>query len=317
MAHQVESMMFVGATPWHGLGLNVQENISITDAIIASGLDWEVEKVGLVTADDHKPAKSAFGIRRVSDKRILGTTGKSYRPLQNLEAFNFFQPYLDNKLCNLHTAGSLCEGEKVWVLANIIADPLEIVKGDMVEQFLMITNTHDGKTAVQVGFTPIRVVCANTLRMAQNSKNSKLIRVRHSMQVVQNIEALRETMDLAKAEFEGTAEQYRVLAGKQIVTKDLEKYFRVVLDIDVDKARKDLPTRTQNRLDEMFKLFETGKGSDIEGVKGSLWGAYNAVTESLSWTASRNLNNRFDSLWFGTADKINALALETALAMAA
>ena len=63
-------------------------------------------------------------------------------------------------------------------------------------------------------------------------------------------------------------------------------------------------------------LFESGKGTDIVGVRGSYWGAYNAVTEYLSYSKGRTSNNRMDSLWFGVNGNLNHRALDTALAMA-
>ena len=316
---EVGGMAFIGATPWHKLGTRLDETATMDDWYIKAGLDFQVEKVQLHTYENEqaKPV-NFFATVRSDTRKVLGYVGDSWRPLQNKDAFGWFKPYIESGLCKLHTAGVLREGGRVWVLANIVDDkPLEVVKGDEIAQFLMLSNGHDGKLSVRVGFTPIRIVCANTLRMAHNDKASKLIRVRHSGKVKQNVDSLRDVIDLAKREFAGTVEQYQALARRNIVKSDLEKYFRTVLKVEQDKERKDLPTRTQNRLDDMFKLFETGKGSELQGVKGTAWGAYNAVTEFLTWEAGRNVDNRFDSLWFGQNANVNQLAFETALTLAA
>jgi phage/plasmid-like protein (TIGR03299 family) len=318
MAHEVENMFYVGKLPWHGLGKQVDDTISISDAIVAAGLDDVIEKVQLSAVEDDCITKvDYFATRRKNARNILGFVGPDYTVLQNKDAFDWFQPFLDNNLCKLHTAGSLCEGRKVWVLASIIADPLEIVKGDYVKQFVMLSNTHDGTQSVRVGLTNVRIVCANTLRMAHSNKSSSLIRVRHSSKVKTNIDDLRETINLAKGDFEATAEKYRYLASRGVNRNDMEKYFRMVLKIEVDTPRKDLATRTQNRLEDLFRLVDTGRGTDIPGVKGTMWNAYNAITENLSWYASRNESNRYDSLWFGPGNELNRVALDTALTFAA
>ena len=90
------------------------------------------------------------------------------------------------------------------------------MKNDEIAKFALLSNGHDGKLAVHFGFTPIRVVCANTESMARSSKASKLIRIRHHRFVKNNVEKLRDIMNLADQEFEATAEQYRFLASKQI-----------------------------------------------------------------------------------------------------
>jgi len=315
MSHEVEKMFYVGSMPWHGIGEKVDDTISVHEAIIKAGLDDEVEKTQLSTLDTNSPV-NFYATRRVSKGNILGFVGPDYTVLQNRDAFDWFQPYLDNNLCKLHTAGSLRDGARIWILAEIVGAVSEVVKNDYVKQFLMLSNGHDRKLSVRVGLTGVRVVCMNTLRMAHRDKSSVLMRVRHSSAVKANVDALRDVIDLAKREFAGTIEQYQVLARRSISKTDLEKYFRKVLNIDADKARKDLPTRTQNRIEELVKLFETGKGSNLPGVEGTVWGAYNAVTEQLTWNASRNVANRFDSLWFGPNDEINKRALDTAFALA-
>src|SRR5262249_28186145 len=150
-------------------------------------------------------------------------------------AFGWFQPFLDAREEALHTAGSLRSGSRIWVLAKLSRDPLVIAEGDTVERFLLLSHGHDGSLAVRCGFTPIRVVCANTLAMAHGSDASKLIRLKHTKDVLENLANVREVMDLANAEFEATAEQYRRLARKSVNQSDLRKYVKRVLKVEDDQ----------------------------------------------------------------------------------
>src|ERR1051325_5873007 len=217
MSHEVETMAFFGATPWHGLGTPlVEEDLyDWTKACEKSGLNWEAELVPLVTADT-QAAVTHRGVRRKTDGRILGVVGPRYCVLQNRDAFKWFQPFLDAKEASLNTAGSLREGSRIWVLAKLNRDPLVIAAGDEVEKFILLSHGHDGSLAVRIGFTPVRVVCANTLAMAHGDDGSKLIRLKHTKDVLENLANVREVMDLANQQFEATAEQYRRLARKSI-----------------------------------------------------------------------------------------------------
>ena len=179
MAHQVEKMVFAGATPWHGLGTQIDGETSFWDAFQQAGLDWEVDTKPLFTADGEQVSHRAA--YRTSDDRILGIVGKRWTPLQNREAFEIFEPLVDSGEMAIHTAGSLRNGERIWVLCQLNQDNSEIVKGDEIAKFVLLSNGHDGKLAVHFGFTPIRVVCANTEALARDCKASKLIRVRHSL----------------------------------------------------------------------------------------------------------------------------------------
>jgi len=272
-----------------------------------------VELVALQTADtqakvDHR------AVRRTSDGRILGVVGPRYVPLQNEDAFAWFQPFLDAKEAALHTAGSLRQGSRVWVLAKLNRTPLEIAPGDEVEKYLLLSHGHDGSLAVRVGFTPVRVVCANTLAMAHGSDASKLIRLKHTKDIHQNLASIREVMDLANQQFEATAEQYRLLARKSINQADLRKYVERVLGVKDDEEPS---TRMKNVMEEIIALAESGRGNALPVVSGTYWSAYNGVTEWLSYQRGRNQENRLNSLWFGDSAAMNKHALETAWAMAA
>ena len=314
MAHMIETMAYFGALPWHRLGTALEEAdlYDWTSASQKAGLDWTVELVPLVTADtqahvDHR------AVRRMSDNRILGVVGPRYAPLQNKDAFGWFQPFLNAREAALHTAGSLRNGSRVWVLAKLNRDPLVIAEGDAVEKYLLLSHGHDGSLAVRCGFTPIRVVCQNTLSMAHGSNASKLIRLKHTRDVLENLANVREVMDLANAEFEATAEQYRLLARKSINQSDLRRYVKRVFKVEDDQ---DTGTRLANIMEEVMALAEAGRGNNLPSVRGTLWTGYNGVSEWLTYSRGRSEDSRINSLWFGDGALMNRHALEVALDMA-
>jgi phage/plasmid-like protein (TIGR03299 family) len=305
-------MFYVDELPWHGLGRRLEGSPTVSEAIEASGLSWDVELIPLVAADTGAAAP-ARAVRRTSDDRVLGVVGPAYHALQNRDAFAFFEPFLDARLARLHTGGSLHDGRKVWLLAEINRDPIEIGPDDTISKFVLLSNSHDGTTSVRVGFTPIRVVCANTLALAHADRaGSKLLRVRHTRHLADNLEALQEVINLADQEFSATAEQYRRLRNKGINQSDLAKYVRQVFQIESPQ----LNGQQRHILESCFRLFEAGKGADLPGVRGTLWGAYNAVSEYLGYERGQSQDTRLTSLWFGESSRTNQRALEVALGMA-
>jgi phage/plasmid-like protein (TIGR03299 family) len=307
-------MAYFGQVPWHRLGTALEE-ADLYDWPTASkkaGLDWEVELVPLVTADTQAQVTHR-AVRRTSDARVLGVVGPRYATLQNKDAFGWFQPFLDAREAALHTAGSLRNGSRVWVLARLNRDPLVIAEGDEVEKFILLSHGHDGSLAVRCGFTPIRVVCANTLSMAHGSDASKLIRIKHTRDVLENLANVREVMNLANQEFEATADQYRRLARRSINQADLRKYVRRVLKVEDDQEAS---SRLKNLMDEIVGLAEAGRGNNLPSVRGTLWTAYNGVSEWLTYNRGRSDDNRLNSLWFGESALTNRHALVVALDMA-
>lgn len=311
MAHMIETMTYVGQIPWHGLGVKLDAPPTVEKGIEAAGLNWKVGVKPLFTKEGIKVSHRAT--YRESDGKILGVVGPSYHVLQNAEAFAWFQPLLDAGEVELHTAGSLDEGKKVWVLGKIKSNASEIVPGDKVEKFVLLSNSHDGTQSVRVGFTPIRVVCNNTLTLAHRDRASKLIRCLHFGNVVQTLDSLRDVMNTANSEFEATAQQYRQLAKKKISRKDLHKFVRKVFGFD---ATEEVKPVTQKIFDAVEAFYTSGRGNDMAGVKGTLWAGYNAVTEYLSYSRGKSQDGRLESLWFGDSAKVNRTALEIAMAMA-
>jgi phage/plasmid-like protein (TIGR03299 family) len=307
-------MAYFGGLPWHRLGTALEE-ADLYDWQAASrkaGLDWTVELVPLQTADTHAKVTHR-AVRRTSDASVLGVVGPRFAPLQNQDAFGWFQPFLDAREAALHTAGALRQGSRVWVLAKLNRDPLVIAEGDEVEKYILLSHGHDGSLAVRAGFTPVRVVCANTLAMAHGSDASKLIRLKHTKDVLENLANVREVMDVANAEFEATAEQYRRLARKSVNQADLRKYVKRVLKVE---SEEDSSTRSKNIVEEIVRLAESGRGNDLPSIRGTYWSAYNGVSEWLTYSRGRSEDNRLNSLWFGDSALTNRHALTVALDMA-
>lgn len=325
MSHEIEiqsngtaSAFFVGEPAWHRLGKVFPEDtiLDIPTAIAAAGLDWQVRLQPLhMTYDGEDMPVPGYATVRDSDRSVLGVVGQTYKPLQNRDAFNWFQPFLDAGEATLEAAGSLRGGKRVWVLAKLNRDPIEVVKGDEVRKYALLSNGHDGTLAIRAGFSGIRVVCANTLAQAHGDEGSKLLRIRHTNRAVKTLEEVREIMNLADREFTASAEQYKSLARKGVSVEDLKSYVRKVFAPKVTLTEVPEEEQSERLIGKIIPLFEQGRGNDMPGVRGTMWAAYNAVNEYLGYERG-NEANRLDSLWFGDSARLNAKALQTALRMA-
>lgn len=327
MAHELEvvdgkaRMFYVGAAPWHGLGTTLNEPPTIEEGIIRAGLDWDVRLQPLHTRfDGEEMSVPGYATVRSTDRKVLGVVGPTYRPVQNKDAFKFFQPFIDAKEATLETAGSLRGGTRVWVLARVCQTATEIAPNDPVERFILLSNGHDGTLAVRAGLTPVRVVCQNTLTMAHGDGGSKLLRIRHTAKAKEALDLVQQTMRAVNAEFEATFEQFKMLAKKGVRKEDLEKYVRRVFAPKLVEKPSDAEGEKdscERLLPPIIRLFEEGAGSDLPGSKGTWWGAYNSVTAFLSHERGRSTDNRLNSIWFGDSLRLNSVALRTAVLMAA
>lgn len=327
MAHEIEmrngvnSFAYAGAPGWHSLGQEVTGDAILDHRAFlkAANMEWSVRKTPLYMRDsngDMKITNDSFAVVRDVDEAYMGTVGPQWEPIQPAEALEWFQPVIDSGSATFETAGSLRDGRVIFALARINAKQEEVVKGDAINRYCLLSTSFDGTQATRCGFTNVRVVCANTLAMTKNKNDAgnKLIRIRHHRKQHDVLAKVREIMTLATSQFEATMEQYRFLAKSRIAShKDLLEYVVKVLDVDVDE-NGEMSTRSANRVKAISDLAYVGVGSDL--AEGTWWNAYNAVTEFLSHQAGRNADNRHTSLWFGQGADMNDRALDLALQVA-
>lgn len=322
------SMVYAGAVPWHGLGTVVPANISTVEALKLSRADFEVHTGPLQTTDG-VAVQARYTYRNVEhpngtvEKVILGHhVGMDWHPLQNKDAFAWFDPFLDAGEATIESAGVLRNGCRVWVLASLTCPDdatREVVDGDEVRRYILLSNGHDGRTSVHVGYTPIRVVCWNTLSQAIEHQGSKLLKLRHTAGIVPALGVVRDTMRVVHQTFEATMEQYKVLASVSADDEVMKKYVRIVVSTEnADKIWDgDVGVTDGLRVwGQVQPLIETAPGQNIKGVQGTLWAAYNGVTRWLGHTRGKTDEQRLETGWFGDGAKLNARALTVALELA-
>lgn len=318
MAHgllQNDTMFSVRRVPWHGLGTVIENAPTIAEGIRLAGLDWEVGMSDL-TINSTGEISEYRSIIRQDINTELGIVGRRFHPLQNKDAFEFFDPFIENGLASLETAGSLFNGQKVWILAKISGNPIEIAKNDIIVRYVLLSNGHDGKTSINVGYTPQRIVCNNTLSMALNSKASKLIKVKHTQNVKNNVQSIFEIMNLVNQEFEATEEQYRFLASQDINQADLEKYVKLIFGKQEGKLKlkedDEMIIESNRVVSKVLAMWD----QDKLVTPSNWWGAYNLANTYLCHEDGRSQEGRLDKMWFGTSATKDKYALETALKMA-
>lgn len=325
MPANVETMAYVGEVPWHEQGTPVPHSVDASAMIRAAGLDWTVEKR---PARGYPPIKkrgkpdtyARYEIVRCPRDRteelevILGMVTGRYEPLQNIEAFSFFDPIVDSKTATFETAGALGAGERVWVLAKM-PEIIQVVQGDDCEKYLLLSNTHSGQGSVTVKFTAIRVVCQNTLLWALED-GQQAFRVRHSRKMSDRLAEVSELIAAVNAAYAEAAKAFKRLAEARVKDEAmLDEYLAAVFPrTPAQEKNKTTPPKWQ----QVKNLFETQEDLQLPGVKGTLWGAYNAVTRFEDYRKARDetAERRLDRVWFGRGADLKVKALNEAVRLA-
>lgn len=324
MPANVQTMAYVGEKPWHGLGKSVGRKVHAEQMISAAGLDWEVQKppargAKLIRRKKKEEIYSRYEIIRVpragTDEHevLLGIVTNRYEPLQNREAFGFFDPIVDRETAFFETAGALGEGERVWVLAKM-PDTIKVVRDDECQKYLLLSNTHTGTASVIVKFTAIRVVCQNTLMLALED-GQKAFRVRHSKIMPDRLREIGDLIAAANAVYAIAAELFQRLVKISLREELLDQYLEVVFPkSEAQKKKGETPSKWKH----VSHLLETVPDLQMAGVRGTLWAAYNAITrfEDYREVDGEPKNARLDRVWFGSGADLKLKALEAAAELA-
>ena len=313
MSHEVETMAYAGELPWHGLGTEVSNDLTPIQMMQKAGVDWEVEQQKIVTESGIE-INDKVALVRTSDNTLLDVTGKDWKPVQNEEAFTFFSEFVAAGDMEMHTAGSLKEGRNVWALAKV-KESFDVFGEDRVDSYLLFSNPHQYGKAVDVRFTPIRVVCHNTLTFSLQNASKNSVKVGH--RTAFDADTVKETLGLASEKFAKYKEMAQFLGSRKVTAESLIQYYNDVFPTTSRKEEK-TPVVVYDDLSKAAKMcydaLEVQPGAEF--AAGTWWQAFNSVTYYTDHLQGRNSENRLHNQWFGYNQAKKVTAAEKAVAYA-
>lgn len=314
----------VGELPWHNLGITVEEAVNAEKAIELANLGYTVQKKpamfpigdipepnenGIITMSV-KPVAGKFHSYRTDTGDVLGTVGSAWTPLQNVDAFKFFDGVIDKEEAIYQTAGVLGKGERAWILAKLPAH-IRVGKDDITEQYVLLSNGFTGTNGVVAAITPIRVVCSNTLNMALQGATSK-ISIAHTPNVDKAIEKAAEMLGIFNQYTQEMEDAFNVMATKSVTVDQTKGFIEALIPKNEEtKAR----TKADEYREGVLKFFEDGVGQDMPTTNGTLYGLVNAVSGFTSHVKEyTGAESKFKNLLLnGTSSRMNQTAMDMAL----
>jgi phage/plasmid-like protein (TIGR03299 family) len=305
MAHEVETMAYAGEVPWHGLGVKVLDDLTPAQMLEKAGLDWTVDKVPTyIDFNGQKIPTEDSALVRSTDGKILSVVSGDWNPVQNHEAFDFFNDFVMAGDMKMHTAGSLKEGKNVWALAKV-DDDFEILNGDKVEPYLLFSNPHEYGKCIDIRFTAIRVVCNNTLTLALGSTSDMVVRLNHRRAF--DPEVVKKTLGIAHKKMSTYKEAAQLLSTKRYTDETLLDYLTEIFP-SLSKENKEIVSRPA---EQVLSVMDSQPGADFG--RGSWWQAFNAVTFTTDHLLGHTNESRIQSAWYGQNRQRKIKALNRAI----
>ena len=320
MAHEITDTdhMFSGSntTPWHGLGTVVAGQLSSIDALTAAKLNWDVVQEFVFDADMN--TLDGFRLNRRNDtKGILGIVNEGWTPVQNARLLEIAESLVQVDGTDfkpvIETAGSLRGGQIVW--ACVKTGERKFADSNH-STYLLLSNGHDGKRAVKGTLTDVRVVCNNTLRMAEAGVTQ--LYVTHAKGVESRLATAIETLGWANEQTRSTFAIYEALANASIAKDTAHKAFKKLVK-DTEKEIANIGKRSENKVETLMTLFSVGKGNGGKTAFDYLNAATDYVDHARNFrNTGGNISERrfLDSNLGGLGDKMKARAFKQAKVLA-
>lgn len=289
------------------------------EAMVAAQLDFTVEKFPpLATTNGRmglRPVPDNFATMRTDTWNVLGIVGSDYTIVQNKDAFVFFDTLVGEGEAIYHTAGALGLGERIWILAKM-PDYIRVHGNDIVEKYLLLTTGHNGRFKIRAKLTPIRVVCENTLNAALPERGqhatSDEIAISHTANAKDRLAEAHKILGLTNTLYAELGQIFEKMSLRKVTDDELLAY---VTKLMPDNPDADSNSRKENQRATILDLHENGQGSEM--ARGTLWGAYNAVTEYADHVGTKGKSDdQFVNyvLW-GGGKELKEQAFEEALVM--
>lgn len=317
--HLVETMAYVGESPWHGLGKRLLAGQPIDVWRKNAGMDWEIQESEVKYLSGQKGIGAVNGfpdqkvLYRSDTKAPLAVVSKRFQVVQPGEILEFYRDLTEVSGFQLETAGVLREGRKFWALAK--TGQSTALKGlDRVEGYLLLATACDGTLATTAQFTSVRVVCNNTLQIALGH-GGNCIKVPHRSRF--DAHSVKRQLGLVASPWDGFVTHIEALADKTVDSDTAERLLRRVLTYKAPDGKP--PVVNEHALATVRSLHEGGgRGALMVSSRGTAWGLLNSVTEFVDHhRRARSGSHRLEAAWFGQGAHIKQRAWDEVLKLVA
>lgn len=346
MAHQVETMAFVGQTPWHGLGNQLTRNQPIEVWAEQAGMNWKIESSNVTYIAKNErgqnilmPYEEQRVLYRSDTHEPLSVVSQRYQEVQPKEILEFYRDLTEQSGFELETAGVLKGGRKFWALAR--TGQSAALKGkDVSNGYILLATACDGTLATTAQFTSIRVVCNNTLAIALRGQNSSagVVKVPHSTKF--DADKIKQQLGISIKTWDEYMYEMKQLSQRKVTQTEAAAYFDAVFNntslspIEQDEGiiqfyrnvasqanhinKADNKTEPNGRaMSKVMTMFNGhGRGAELSSAKDTAYGLLCSITEFTDHERrAMSQDHRLDSAWFGAGAGLKQRGLEQALRM--
>lgn len=261
-------------TPWAKTNaVFVKNALTSAEALKTAKLDFDVLQEPVF--DSQMRAIEGYRVNRKSDDgTILGMVTPRYKVVQNTDAFAFTDGLIGAGRATYENAGSCNNWTTVWLQARL--EPRYIL-GDKYDNFLFFKNSFDGKGAVKVCVTPVRIICQNMLNPAVR-RAKRTFSIRHTGDIAGKIKEADMTLRLSEEYLTEVNTEYVRLARIRLNAEKVNRIWEQLFPISKEAKDREVRNAETNR----GIIRDCYNADDIGNFRGTGFGVLNAVSDMVS-----------------------------------
>jgi phage/plasmid-like protein (TIGR03299 family) len=315
MASEVESMAFVGTTPWHGVGTQLDRHQPIETWAEQAGMNFKILETPVryaIRGSDNQeitlPIPDQKVLYRSDTKAALSIVSNRYQVVQPRDILEFYRELVDVSGFELETAGILKFGRKCFALART-GQSTSLKGNDTVNGYLLLATACDGSLATTAQFTSVRVVCNNTLAIALGDRTDA-VKVPHSTTF--DPQSVKKQLGVSVSAWDQFCYRVKALSERKVKSNEVEQFLNRVFVSVIDKQGTPGMERTMQKVKALYE--GKGRGAELDSSKGTAFGLLNAVTQYIDHERrALSMDHRLDSAWFGQGASTKTSAFDQAM----
>jgi phage/plasmid-like protein (TIGR03299 family) len=298
--------------------LTVERAIAAVPEIAAQVNAWQLEAVSpdgtkRIRIDTTQPIGAYVANVReaivtdegVKPEAVLGVVTDSYALAQTREQFETVGKIVAEQELVVETAISLFDG-RVNTLLVRTPESVRIV-GDEVVPYILVVNSFDRSRALTFASTPVRVVCANTLRFAMGNRSTRAYSLRHTGSIDDKLSEARRAMGFAESYIAQLAEYAESARAYKLTTGDLKRLLVATFPMPKQRENEDAPVFKRRELatrEAQLQVREIVKTADnLAEHRGTAWAYLNGVIEWTDHTKHKLSTSRDDAVKQRSAER--------------
>lgn len=262
--------------PWTGAGMPLAGISSAREALVKAGLDWEVGQESIYM-DGGRPVSGFRAVVRRDSGAPLGVVSPSWRPVQNSALADLCDSIARESGAKFEAVGSAKGGRIVWFVMEL-REGFSIA-GDEMKTFVLVSNSHDGSRSVRACLTPIRVACANSIRLAE-SRGSGVIAIRHTATASERMSTAQRVLSCAVDDLAKFRERAEALAARPVTDSQVAEFIEAMLPLPDDDGGRH-PRILAARESVKARILGDGIALERPQILATRWSALQGLIEHL------------------------------------